>query len=250
MRRFGLIGYPLSHSFSAKYFSDKFISLNISDCEYLNFPIESAEMVRTLFEMDETLQGINVTIPHKKEVIGFLDHVDKTAFEIGAVNVIKAFRNGSVITLKGYNTDSPAFISTLPAQISERGGVALVLGSGGAANAVIYALGTLNIETLVVSRTKRPGTISYTDLNRTLFKRTSIIVNATPLGMVPNPDTFPEIDYNLILSSTLLYDLVYNPAITQFMHQGIKHGCEVINGLKMLETQADMSWEIWNNDVY
>jgi len=248
MRRFGLTGFPLSHSFSAKYFSDKFATLKITDCEYLNFPASEVSEIRSLFERDHLLCGLNVTIPHKKAILGILDTVEQTASAIGAVNVIKASRNGDKLKLKGFNTDIFGFSESLPPDVSERGGVAIVLGSGGAANAVIHALRTMDFKILIVSRRGGPGTILYKDLEATIVRNASLIVNTTPLGMFPDSGKLPDIRYDNLTESTFLYDLIYNPATTQFMSEGIKRGCRAMNGQRMLKLQADKSWEIWNDD--
>jgi shikimate dehydrogenase len=248
MRRFGLIGFPLTHSFSAKYFSEKFSQQQPVTCEYSNYSIDQVTKVRTLFELDQTLVGLNVTIPYKVSVIPQLDSLDTVAAEIGAVNVIKAYRQGGKLRLKGFNTDSPAFAESLPANLTADGGTALVLGSGGASLAVINALTRLKFETIVVSRERRLRGITYSDIDRELYKRTNIIVNATPLGMFPDVDTLPDLDYQLLSPHTLLYDLVYNPPVTRYMAEGIQRGCAVINGMKMLQLQAGKSWDIWNND--
>lgn len=250
MRRFGLTGFPLSHSFSAKYFSDKFAKQKITDCEYLNFPAREVSEIRSLFERDHLLCGLNVTIPHKKAILDILDIVEPTASSIGAVNVIKAFRKETTLTLKGFNTDIFGFRESLPKDISERGGVAIVLGSGGAASSVIHALQTMDFKIMVVSRSGNKGTISYKDLEATILRKASLIVNTTPLGMFPDIQKLPEINYEQLTESTFLYDLIYNPAITRFMSEGIERGCRVMNGLKMLELQAEKSWEIWNDDSF
>jgi len=248
MRRFGLTGFPLTHSFSAKYFSEKFASQKITDSEYLNFPIREIKEIRTLFEKDPHLCGVNVTIPHKKTVIGLLDLVEPVASSIGAVNVVKAYRKGSELCLKGFNTDIPGFRESLPSDISERGGVAIVLGSGGASQAVIHALRSLGFAVVVVSRTSGPENIGYHDLTETTIKNANLIVNTTPLGMFPDINNSPNINYEYLSDSTFLYDLIYNPETTRFMSEGLKRGCRVMNGRKMLEIQADKSWEIWNDD--
>jgi shikimate dehydrogenase len=249
MRYFGLTGFPLSHSFSEKYFNDKFSGERITDAIYKNYPLEKASGVRELFLKYSSLSGLNVTIPHKQSVIPFLDEIDSVAAAIGAVNVIKPYRTGSSLILKGFNTDAAGFLESLPPFLAERGGDALVLGSGGAALAVIHVLTKLNFRISVVNRSVRRGTLSFDDVTNELLANATIIVNATPLGMYPEITGKPLLQYEGLSASTLLYDLVYNPPVTQFMAEGIKRGCKVINGYKMLEIQAERAWNIWNDPL-
>ena len=247
MRRFGLTGFPLGHSFSAKYFAGKFRDEAITDCEYVNYPLSDISIVRDLFLKDKSLEGLNVTIPDKKSVIQYIDEIDQEASLIGAVNVIKAYREGNQVKLKGFNTDAYGFAVSLPDDIKKRVGKVLVLGSGGAAAAIIHALSMSGFSPLVVSRSGLPGTIAYDRLSPQLISEAVMIVNATPLGMYPDTEGRPEIDYDSLQPEQLLYDLVYNPLTTSFMKEGAARGCRTMNGLKMLENQADRAWEIWND---
>lgn len=248
MKRYGLTGFPLSHSFSARYFADKFTAAGLKSVSYSNYPVETADAIRPLFEHDNSLCGLNVTIPYKSEVIPFLDTLDSVAAEIGAVNVIKAGNDGTGIKLKGFNTDWYGFTESLPDDIRVNGGVALVLGTGGASRAVRFALGRLRFEVISVSRESGEGIVSYREIAGGTISSANLIVNTTPLGMYPDITSLPPLNYNSLSSNTLLYDLVYNPAETLFMREGAARGCRVLNGLKMLELQAERAWEIWNDD--
>ncbi len=242
---YGLIGFPLSHSFSGKYFDDKFKREGITDCEYRLFEIESIEKVRELFDREE-LRGFNVTIPYKHEIIPFLDELDHSAEKVGAVNVVKIFSDGR---RKGYNSDYYGFRTSLENWLpSEREWQALVLGTGGAARAVWAVLDDLSIPFLKVSRHKAKGDITYEDLikNHEIFKAYSLIINTTPLGMSPHTESRPQLPYDQLNADCYLFDLIYNPSITVFMTEGSKRGAKVKNGLEMLELQAEKSWEIWN----
>lgn len=243
-RLFGLIGYPLSHSFSKKYFAEKFATLDISDAYYELFPIPSIEEFPELISRHKNLIGINVTIPYKEVVIPFLDELDPAAAEIGAVNTIK-IQDGY---LKGYNTDVYGFgyalekaMQTKDLQLDK----ALILGTGGAAKAVHYQLREMGITPTFVSRREVEGAYSYQELDTSLLAEHKLIVNTTPLGMSPKVDTYPAIPYEALSEGHLLYDLVYNPPETLFLKKGKEQGAEVINGLEMLVQQAEKAWEIW-----
>lgn len=243
-RRFGLIGYPLSHSFSKRYFSEKFANMGISEThQYDLFEIESADSLPEIINTTDGLVGLNVTIPHKLNVIKFLDEVDPAAQKIGAVNVIKV---NSDKTLKGYNSDYYGFKRSLEEFLGGHKDIkALVLGNGGAAKAVLVALEHMGVPYKIVSRSGNLNTITYPEANE-LIKDYKLIINSTPLGTYPNVYSSPDIDYAALTDEHFLYDLVYNPEETLFMHNGKTAGAKTINGYNMLVYQAEKSWEIWN----
>jgi shikimate dehydrogenase len=246
MRKFGLIGYPLGHSFSKKYFSEKFVSENIPDCSYELFPIDSIQKLNPLLDSEDELCGLNVTIPYKSEIFSFLDYIEPEALEIGAVNVIKIGKDRGKRFLKGYNSDVAGISDTLLPYIK---GIksAIVLGTGGSSRAVCHVLEKAGIEVTRVSRTRRPGIHNYSDLSLQLFERSGLIVNTTPLGMFPDIESKPWIDYSHINSKHILFDLVYNPELTSFLKEGRSRGCTILGGLTMLHSQAERSWQIWND---
>lgn len=239
---YGIIGYPLAHSFSAVYFAKKFAAENI-DATYTPFPLQSINEFNELLIKHPGLRGLSVTIPHKTAVIPFLDALDDAAKEIGAVNSI-AIKNSSK---KGYNTDVIGFEESLKPLLRPTHKRALVLGTGGASKAVCYVLKKLGIEYQLVSRTGQNGMIIYDDLNRELIQSHTLIINTTPLGMYPAIDTFSQLPYEYISAAHLLYDLVYNPAETKFLVLGKRQGATIKNGLDMLHIQAEASWKIWNS---
>jgi len=246
-RRFGLIGYPLSHSFSRKFFSDKFSDEGI-DAEYLNFEIENIDLLPGIIASDPDLKGLNVTIPYKEQVIRLLDRTDEAAAEIMAVNTIKIIRNDDHLSLEGYNTDIIGFRDSIKPLLQKNHHKALILGSGGASKAIIKVLTDLGIETIVVSRNPQyKGEISYDDLDEDILESYKVIVNTSPIGTFPIIEGCPAIPFEFINDQHLLYDLVYNPSITEFMKQGQIRGATVKNGLEMLYLQALASWEIWNS---
>ena len=248
MKSYGLIGFPLKQSFSQKYFSEKFDNLKI-DAEYLNFSIPSVDEIVEIIKNTPTLCGFNVTIPYKKDIIPFLDELDETAKQVGAVNVVKIKRENGTIKLKGFNSDVIGFENSLKKYITPNHKKALILGTGGASLAVEFSLKRLNIEYLFVSREpKNSNTISYQQVDKKLLESHTLIINSSPLGMFPNIETSPEIPYNHLTSNHLLYDLVYNPPITKFMELGMANGAMAVNGLEMLHGQAEEAWAIWNND--
>jgi shikimate dehydrogenase len=247
MRKYGLIGYPLGHSFSKSYFAEKFLREKISGCSYDNFPIREIGLLPDLVKSDPDLCGLNVTIPYKSEVFRFLDFIDPEADEIGAVNVIKIRRAGDSIKLYGYNSDATGIYDSIAPFISRDVKNAIVLGTGGSSRAVCYVLGKLGLNIVQVSRSKRPGTIAYSGLDSTVISASTIIINTTPLGMYPDIDSRPDIDYGQLTENHILFDLVYNPEITSFLKSGIERGCRVITGLKMLHSQAEKAWKIWND---
>lgn len=244
MRKFGLIGYPLSHSFSEKYFAGKFEKEEIEDCSYSLFPLENIEDVRFLFEVEKDLHGLNVTIPYKETVIEYLDDLDETAQKIGAVNCIKI----DEIQKVGYNTDYAAFRDSLKPLLKQHHKKALILGTGGASKAVNYALQELNIQPVFVSRNKLENNFIYSELNGDIISEFPVIINCTPTGMYPDINISPALPYHLLSKNNLLFDLIYNPEKTLFLQQGEKQGCIVKNGLEMLELQAEYAWEIWNTE--
>lgn len=246
MRKFGLIGYPLSHSFSKKYFTDKFEKEEISDAEYELFPITSIDQLPQLIKDNPELMGLNVTIPYKEQVLQLLDAIDPKAQEIGAVNTIK-IEGGK---LKGYNTDYHGFKDSLTKFIGSRQmpKMALILGTGGASKAVKATLEDLGIQHQFVSRKPENGQLTYQEISSSHnhLVESSLIINTTPLGMSPEQDSLPDLPYDQLTENHFLYDLVYNPLKTAFMQKGIEAKCWIKNGLEMLHGQAEKSWEIWN----
>ena len=250
MHIYGLIGYPLGHSFSKGYFTEKFSTMELSDTHvYEKFELENINDFPALLKSQGlNLKGLNITIPHKQNIIPFLDSVDEAALKIGAVNTIKIMEDGSI---KGFNTDYWGFRWTLEKWSSfqeVKPKKALVLGKGGAAKAIIQVLQDLGLETQYVSRRKEEDTITYQELTEEIIKEHLFIINTTPLGMFPKIDTFPEIPYQLLTSKHLLYDIVYNPLETMFLRKGLENGVKDIHyGLEMLHGQAEKAWEIWQS---
>lgn len=246
-RQFTLIGYPLSHSFSEKYFTQKFEEEQIPNHAYSLSPLESIEELPALISSMPYLQGINVTIPYKEQVIPYLDEISEEAQAIGAVNTIK-IQNGK---LKGYNTDVYGFEKSLLKLLQKEHQKisvenALVLGTGGAAKAVAFILKKLGIDPILVSRRQNSGDLTYSDLDTPIFEECRLIVNTTPLGMLPNIDSFPNLPYHRLNKNYFLYDLVYNPEKTVFLKRGEDQKAAIMNGLEMLHLQAEKAWEIWN----
>jgi shikimate dehydrogenase len=242
MKQFGLIGYPLTHSFSKKYFEEKFRRENITGCQYDLFPFENIAQLPALVKSHPQLKGLNVTIPYKESVISFLDELNETAQQIGAVNCITI----SAGKLKGYNTDCYGFQKSLEKFLTASPNICFVLGTGGSSKAVCFVLQQLNIPFIQVSRISKPQCITYDALPRHL-KATNLFINTTPLGMFPDTEACPPLPYHKFTSSDFLFDLVYNPAQTLFLANGKKQGCAIKNGLEMLQLQAEKSWEIWNS---
>lgn len=260
MRKFGLIGYPLSHSFSKKYFTNKFQQENILDCAYELFPLPNIEELPQLLKNHPDLAGLNVTIPYKQAVFKYLNSVETGAQEAGAVNVVK-ITNGQ---LKGYNSDVYGFGESLlgfidgtrrtghSARMRETNEVdkkvqhALILGTGGAAKAVMYVLKQLNIAFKLVSRSVEKGDLTYQTITKEVIKKHQLIINTTPLGTAPNVSSCPDLPYELLTPKHYLFDLVYNPEKTLFLAKGLEQGAKICNGLAMLHLQAEKSWEIWN----
>jgi shikimate dehydrogenase len=244
MKKFGLTGYPLGHSFSKEYFAEKFMKENITDVSYENFPLEDLSKIKEIISSNN-LSGLNVTIPHKEAVVSYMDELDETAKEAGAVNTVKILPGNR---LKGYNTDVWGFGRSLVPLLNENHNKALILGSGGAAKAVAFVLRKLGIPYRQVSRTATEGMAAYDDLNEEMIAEHKLIINCTPSGMSPDPGSSPAIPYEYITSEHFLYDLVYNPEVTEFMRQGKERGAMIKNGMEMLKLQAEESWRIWNDE--
>jgi shikimate dehydrogenase len=247
MQTYGLIGYPLEHSFSQKYFTDKFKNEGLSQCRYLNYPLERIELIEEIIDRDNTLVGLNVTIPFKQQVLSYLDEQDEISKKIGAVNTVKIERAGEKIRLKGYNTDAYGFYHSLQPHLRKKHDSALILGTGGSSRAVAYALDELGIHYIYVSRNPREKSqLSYMDLCGPVLYNFQIIVNTSPVGMFPDVNNAPDIPYDFITKDHILFDLIYNPGETLFLKEGKEKGAQIINGLRMLHLQAERSWEIWN----
>lgn len=243
MRRYGLIGYPLSHSFSQQYFTEKFAREGISDCVYETYAISDIGQLNEILKLPD-LCGLNVTIPYKKQVLAFLDNSSYAVSEIGACNCID-IRNGK---RTGHNTDVLGFEKSILPFLHAQHDKALILGTGGASAAVEFALKRLNIAVQYVSRTPAEGVLGYSDLDEEIISEHLLIVNCTPLGTYPNVDEAPSIPYEFLTARHHLYDLVYNPAETKFLALGKARGATVQNGMDMLVLQAEESWRIWNSD--
>lgn len=240
---FGLIGFPLGHSFSKSYFNNKFANEGIN-AEYVNFEIEKIDNFKSILD-DNSICGLNVTIPYKQSVIPFLDEIDEVAAEIGAVNVIKFIRKDNSLLLKGFNTDVVGFTNSISKMVGKNNKKALILGTGGVSKAIKYALNKMGIETLFVSRMEKNGAITYNQINKEIMLDYSIIVNASPVGMFPNIENAPEIPYDLLTENHIIFDTIYNPTETKFMRLAAERGAAVKNGLEMLEGQAIAAWNIW-----
>lgn len=245
MRTFGLIGKNIDYSFSATYFRKKFAAENIS-ADYKNFDIPTIDDFPGIIKSNSHLAGLNVTIPYKEKIIPFLDGLDPEAREIGAVNTIKFEKDGS---LTGYNTDHYGFTRSISPHLKPHHTHAIILGTGGASKAVAYSLKKMQIEVKFVSRTSSPGGFTYNSLTSEDLKLYTIIINCTPLGTSPNLTAYPPIPVDYLSSSHLIFDLIYNPSITQLMKLGIEKNATVVNGLHMLEFQAEKSWKIWNSSI-
>lgn len=243
MRRFGLIGYPLSHSFSQKFFTEKFQREGIRDCAYENFPLPSIDALRDVLTQHPDLAGLNVTIPYKELVLPFLHHQNEVVKAIGACNCIRIDKG----QLTGFNTDVIGFETSLREFLHPHHQKALVLGTGGAAKAIHYVLQKLGIEFIEVSRNAQHARkISYDQLTPEIIASHTLIVNTTPLGMYPNVEECPKIPYEAITPQHYLFDLVYNPAKTLFLQKGEERDAVIKNGYDMLVIQAEESWKIWN----
>ena len=243
MRLFGLIGYPLSHSFSKVYFKRKFEQEELRDCQYENFPIASIAEIKNILHDHPELEGLNVTIPYKQQVISYLQHASPVVQVIGACNCIKV-EDGQ---LHGFNTDVIGFKKSLEKFLKPHHSKALVLGSGGVSKAVEYVLSQLNIRFQVVSRNPKEGQLGYDSLDKSIIKDHLLIVNTTPLGTVPKTEEAPGIPYKFLTAEHYLFDVVYNPVKTTFLKKGEEMGATIQNGNEMLEIQAEESWKIWNS---
>lgn len=242
---YGLTGKPLGHSRSAAYFRKKFQTDGIN-AEYRNFELDDASEIRSLVDRNPGICGLNVTIPYKTDIMQYLDNIDDTAREIGAVNVIKVDRAGGKATLAGYNTDHIGFAQSLKPMLPDVRIKALVLGTGGASKAVCHALRQMGIEYDIVSRSSSFDILGYYELSPSIMDGHRLIINCTPVGMYPDTDSCPDIPYAYITPEHILFDLVYNPETTLFMQKGIEHGASVKSGFEMLQIQADEAWKIWN----
>lgn len=261
MKKYGLIGYPLSHSFSKKYFTEKFVSEQIADAEYELYPLESLHDLRALLHKVPGLCGLNVTIPHKVDVMKYLDWIEHDAKSAGAVNCIKVFSESPVsaafsgevgiaghdFRLEGYNTDLYGFDQSLTPLLGSQHDKALILGDGGAAKAVKCVLENKGIDHISVTRKPARGNILFQDLTKKQVEAHRLIINTTPVGTYPNVDECPPIPYEAITSDHLLFDLIYNPPQTLFLQKGAEQGAAIKNGYEMLVLQAEKAWEIWNS---
>ena len=241
MTKYGIIGYPLGHSFSKGFFTEKFARESI-DAQYLNFEIPDVAMLSDVLRNNPELRGLNVTLPHKQAVIPLLDEMSEEAKEIGAVNVIRV-RNGK---LKGFNSDIIGFTNSIKPLLMPHHKKALILGTGGASKAIRVGLNRLGIKWTYVSRSPREGMVTYEDITAETLQEYTVIVNCSPVGMFPNVAQAPEIPYDCLSDKHLLFDCVYNPEETLFMKKGREQGATVKNGLEMLHLQAVASWNFWN----
>ena len=242
-KTYGLIGKNINYSFSKNYFTNKFIKLKLKNCSYKNFDLLNILEFEDIISKNN-LNGLNVTIPYKEKVIPYLDSLDLEAELIGAVNTIKIDSNKK---LKGYNTDYIGFLNSIKIHLTKKHKKAIILGSGGASKAIVHALKKLEITSIIVSRNNLKGDLTYNDLNREVFNSCQIIINCSPIGTYPKLNECPNIPYQYIDSRHICYDLIYNPEETQFLKKSRLKKALVINGMKMLELQAEESWKIWNS---
>ena len=244
MHKLGLIGKNISYSFSKTYFKNKFEKEQIANVSYENFDIDNIALFPSIMQNTENIKGFSVTIPYKEAIIPFLDALDETAKKIGAVNTIKVSKNNQLI---GYNTDCHGFKNSLKPLLKPHHKKALILGTGGASKAIAFSLKELNINYDFVSRTSKNGVnFTYDSLTDEIIKQHQIIINCTPIGTFPHVDACPNIPFGAINSEHILYDLIYNPEETTFLKFGKDHGATILNGLKMLELQAEKAWSIWD----
>ncbi len=248
MRLFGIIGFPLGHSFSQKHFTEKFEREHLADHAYRKFELQEIGELPALLEIEPDLCGFNVTIPYKVKVLEYLDEVDQVAAEIGAVNTVRVFRRDGKPWMKGFNTDAPAFRESLLRNLTSLPDSAIVLGTGGAAKSVMHTLLDLNIIAVPVSRRLERGGYTYDDLPGYMISEAGVIINTTPVGMAPHTDALPPIDYSCLREGQLLFDLIYNPPVTSFLARGEEQGCMTVNGEEMFHIQAQLAWEIWNSE--
>lgn len=248
MKKLGLIGYPLGHSFSKKFYLEKFERENITDFHYDLYPVEDISSFPQLFERDLAFYGFNVTIPHKRNVMRFLNEFSPEAAEINAVNCVQIRWQGGKPYLKGFNTDAFGFEQSLRPLLQRQHTSALIFGNGGAAQAVLFILNKLGISFKTVSRNKSNGDLTYAELTENMIASHKLLINCSPVGTFPHIEDAPDIPYEGIGSEHLLYDLIYNPEETAFLQKGKKQGATIKNGLEMLILQAEKNWEIWNQE--
>lgn len=246
MKTYGLIGFPLTHSLSRLYFTEKFSNEGIN-AEYLNFELPDIGDLWEMIAEQPDLKGFNVTIPYKEQIIGYLDKISDEAREIGAVNTVKVVTGHDGPILCGYNTDAEGFWEAVRPVLRKDVSSAIILGSGGASKAVAYALRKAGIDPLTVSRSKDKSSFTYEDLTPDIIRQRPLIVNTTPLGTYPDVDTCPDIPYHALTPMNICFDLVYNPAETLFLKKAAEHGAVTKNGLDMLHKQAEASWRIWQS---
>lgn len=245
MKTYGLIGKSLSHSFSKNYFEKKFVNEGLNDYQYINLEIDAIEQLPDILLKNPTIDGLNVTIPFKEDILSLLDKQSEAVKSIGAANTIKIERDNG-IQLAGFNTDAAGFQQSLVSLPGNRLKLsALILGSGGASKAVQHALSELGIRYKIISRDEKPGILSYDQLSENVLQSHHLIINTTPLGMYPHTNAAPPISYKVVTDQHLCYDLIYNPVKTSFLQRCEKQGAVIKNGLEMLQRQADLSWEIW-----
>lgn len=245
MKKFGIIGYPLGHSFSPGYFNEKFQNEGI-DAVYEKYELPVITDLQAIIDYTQDLCGFNVTIPYKEKVMSYLDSVSPEARAIGAVNVVKVTDKDGKRHLEGFNSDLIGFTRSIQPMLEAHHKKALVLGTGGASKAITYGLHQLGIETVIVSRHQKDGTIQYEQINKEIMEEYTIIVNCTPCGMAPHFDECPALPYEYVTPKHLMFDLIYNPDETLFLKNGREHGAITKNGLEMLLLQAEGAWEIWN----
>ena len=241
-KTYGLVGKSISYSFSEKYFTEKFKKNKIQNCTYKNFDLNNIKDIVSILKEND-LKGLNITIPYKEQVLSYLDEIEDNAKLIGAINTIKINKDK---TLTGYNTDFIGFINTLRPHINSNCKKALILGTGGASKAIEYGLKKLNIESKKISRNKKKGDLTYQEIDSDIIKEYQIIINTTPIGTYPDIENCPDIPYKYLTKKHICYDLIYNPDETTFLRKSKKKGAITINGLRMLEIQAEESWKIWN----
>jgi shikimate dehydrogenase len=249
MKTYGLIGFPLGHSFSKLFFTEKFEKEGLTDHQYLNFEIDSISKFRSIFDENQNICGLNCTIPYKQQVIDYLDEIEEETSKVGAVNTIKPYYRENGLYLKGYNTDIIGFENSLKPMLNQKHKKALILGTGGASKAIKHILAKLNIEYVSASIEDElfENEIRYHMIDQNMIEDRLLIINATPLGTYPKIENCPDIPYQFITSDHVLFDLVYNPEITLFMQKGLEKNAKVKNGLEMLHGQALASWKIWNS---
>ncbi len=241
MRRFGLIGYPLTHSFSQRYFAEKFQREGITDCVYQNFPLENISQLTSLLKEHPDLEGFNITLPHKEVVLPLLQSRSDVVLDMNACNCVRVINQ----QLRGHNTDVVGFEQSLSHFLEQKPNAALILGTGGSSKAVAYVLKKLKIPFSFVSRNPSSQQLSYQQLNEEIIRQHQLIINTTPLGMYP-VEKYPEIPYESLGADHYLFDLIYNPATTIFLQRGADQGAKIMNGYEMLVLQAEESWRIWN----